>query len=242
MSDWPQNFPDGTLMIRDNGGPPANPNVEFWFYAANQSINYGFVQFEKRVNDVTTVFSVGISAYAGWVQVSTDNAIWSQYVTLQLDTNLGIFNHGSADPGYPYSYTIHLARPTVPEPPGRPWCYNITVNSISIDWEDGYNGGATIIGYQVGYGQNSASPTTIIAANHPTILSNLPTGTITYFWVRAQNYQGWSDWSAINSARTYLGAYVKSGGVWKLAIPYTKASGVWRQVEPYSLLGGTWKR
>jgi hypothetical protein len=241
MTDFAQNFPDCTLMIRDNGPNAGFPNVEFWFYAANQSINYGYVQFEKRVNGNTFAFSIGVNAYAGWIQVSVDNAIQDQYVTWQLDTNLGIFNHGSADPGYPYSYTIHVYRPSVPDAPSRPYCYGVTVNSLYIDWEDGYNGGATILSYQVGYGQNSAGPTTIIPANHPTTLTNLPTGTVTYFWVRAQNYQGWSNWSAINSARTYLGAYIKSGGVWKLAIPYVRVSGVWKEAEPRIRTNGVWK-
>lgn len=241
MTDFPQNFPDGTLMIRDNGGPPANPNVEFWFWAANQTINYGYVQFEKRVNDVTTVFSVGIPAYAGWVQVSTDNAIWSQYVTLQLDTNLGIFNHGSPDPGYPYNFTIHVARPTVPDPPSTPYLTNITVNSMTANWWANYNGGATILGYQLGYGTNSNSPTTIINANSPQLVTGLATGTVYYFWARAQNYQGWSNWSNAGSARTYLGAYVKSNGVWKLAIPYVRSSGVWREAEPHVRVNGVWK-
>lgn len=241
MTDFSENFPDAVLMIRDNGGPPANPNVEFWFWAGNQSINYGFVQFEKRVNNVTTIFSVGIAAHAGWIRVSTDNAIWDQYVTLQLDTNLGIFNHGSADPGYPYTYTIHVARPVPPDAPTGVNLSNISVNSMVATWYPGYNGGATILGYQLGYGTNSSGPTTIINANPGVTVNNLATGTVYYFWARAQNYQGWGPWSGASSARTYLGMYVRVGGVWKLSIPYVRVSGVWKEVEPRVRVSGVWK-
>lgn len=231
MTDFAESFPDATLMVRDNGSG-TNPNVEFWFYAANQNVDYGLVQFEKRVNDNTFTFSIVVHAHAGWIQVSVDNAVLSQYVTWQLDTNLGFSNHGSADPGYPYNFVVHVARPTVPDAPPRPYLSNITVNSMYITWGAPSNdGGATILAYQIGYGTNSAGPTTIIQSNSTTI-GNLATGTVYYFWVRAGNYQGWGDWSAPANARTYLGAYVKSGGVWRLAIPYVKVAGVWKEAEP----------
>lgn len=232
MTDNPQDFPDGTLMIRDNGAS-ASPNVEFWFYAANQTINYGFIEFEKVVNNVTTAVWIGLGAHAGWVQVSTDNAFASQYVSLELDSNLGIANRGSSDPDYPYVTTVYVSRPSVPDPPSRPYLFNISVGSVNVGWEPpDNNGGATITGYQVGYGQNSSSPTTIINANSGVSITNLPTGTLTFFWVRAQNYEGFSNWSDLNSARTFLGAYVKTGGVWKLAIPYVNVGGLWREAEP----------
>jgi hypothetical protein len=103
-----------------------------------------------------------------------------------------------------------------------------------------YDGGATILAYQIGYGTNSAGPTTIIQSNSTTI-GNLATGTMYYFWVRAGNYQGWGDWSAPANARTYLGAYVKYGGIWRLAIPYVKTGGVWKEAEPRIRTNGVWK-
>lgn len=241
MTDYVQGFWDAILMIRDNGAT-ANPNIEFWVYAGDQGTNFGYVQFEKRVNNVTTVVVAPMPAYGRWIQVSTDNAIWGQYVTFQLDTNLNIIENGSAGPNYPYSYTVYISRPTVPDPPIQPYLNNITVNSMNVWWDDVSDGGAPILGYQLGYGQNPAGPTTIISANPPTVVTNLPTGVVSYFWARARNYQGWSGWSAAASARTYLGAYVKVNGVWKLSIPYVRASGVWKEAEPYTKITGIWKR
>ena len=232
MTDYPYNFGDCCLMIRDNGSG-ANPNVEFWFYAFNQGVDWGLLQFEKRVNNNTFVFSANIHAHAGWVQVSVDSAGLSQFVTWQLDTNLGYALHGGPDPGFPYSTTQYLTRPTVPDPPSTPYIFNVAVDSVNVGWDPPENnGGATILGYQVGYGQNVAGPTTIIDASSGVAISNLPMGAVSYFWVRARNYQGYSNWSGLNSARTYLGAYVKTGGVWKLAIPYVNVGGVWQRAEP----------
>lgn len=235
MTDYNNIFPDCALMIRDNG-PGTFPNVEFWFYAGGQNANYGLVQFEKRVNQVTTVFSVDIRAHMGWVQISVDNAINSQYVRFQLDTNLGFGNHGSADPGFPYITNTYLSRPVVPDPPSRPYLTNVSVSSMTANWTPpGNNGGATILGYQLGYGTDPTGPTTIIDANSGVNVSNLATGTMYYFWTRCRNYQGWSVWSTATSQRTYLGLYVKTGGVWKIAVPYVNVSGVWKEAEPNAL-------
>ena len=226
MTDLPQNFPDGTLMIRDNG-PGTSPNVEFWFYAADQTKDYGLVQFEKKVNGVVTQFSVSLRPHMGWFQVSVDNAILTQYVTWQLDTQLG-----SSHAGYPYSYTVYISRPTPPTAPPAPWLSNVSVDRMTVGIFPPYDGGATIDGYQIGYGTNSSGPTTIVNGISPYLLTNLAMGSVYYVWVRAHNYQGWGDWSPASSARTYLGAYVNVSGVWKIAIPYLNVSGVWKQVEP----------
>lgn len=230
MTDYQYNFGDCALMIRDQG---SGQQIQFWIFAFNQNINYGFVQFERITNGVNTTWSFGLGSHSGWTFVAWDFAYQDQFVTFQLDTNLGIAQSGHANPGYPYTFTVHMARPLPPDPPSRPYVYNIGVNSANVGWDPPSNdGGATIIGYQLGYGQNSAGPTTIINANSGVSVGNLPTGTITYFWVRAQNFQGWSNWSALNSVRTYLGMYVKVSGSWKLAIPYVKTGGLWREAEP----------
>lgn len=232
MTDYVQGFYDAVLMIRDNG-ISVSPNVEFWFYAGNQTADFGYLQFEKRVNGITSVFSVSIHPHAGWVQISVDNAVPDQYVTFQLDTNLAGFITGHPGPNYPYVFTTHIPRPSVSDPPGRPYLFNITVDSVNVGWDPPENnGGATILGYEVGYGQNSSAPTTIVSASSGGKISNLPMGVVTYFWVRAQNYEGWSNWSALNSARTYLGAYVKDGGVWKAALVYVNVAGIWKIAEP----------
>jgi fibronectin type III domain protein len=232
MTDYVQGFWDAVLMIRDNGFS-ASPNVEFWFYAGDQRTDFGLVQFEKRVNGVTTVFSVSLRPYMGWVQISVDNAIPTQYVTFQLDTNLNAVKTGKPGPNYPYTYTTLIDRPSIPSPPSPPYFFFIGVDSVKLGWDSPENnGGATVLEYQVGYGTNPASPTFTISANPGVTINNLAMGTVYYFWVRARNYEGWSNWSTLNSVRTYVGAYVNTGGVWKIAIPYINVAGTWKEAEP----------
>lgn len=238
MTDFSQSFGDCILMIRDLG---PGQQTQFFIYAYNQDVNYGFVQFERVVNGVNKTWQFGLAAHSGWNFVAWDIAYQDQFVTFQLDTNLGIAINGRPNPGYPYNYTIHVARPLPPDPPSRPNFRNVTVNSVDVTWSPGYDGGATIIGYQLGYGTNPNGPTTIINANPGITVGNLATGTVYYFWVKAQNYQGWSNWSYANNVRTYLGAYVNVGGAWKLAVPYVNVGGVWKKAEPHINVGGNWK-
>lgn len=230
MTDFDYNFGDCILRIRDQG---YGANVDFMFYATNQTVNYGYLQFETVIDGNRNIFAHGIGAYSNWVSVVGLPVNTTQYVTFQLDTDLSIFNGGQYHDPYPHVWTVHIARPTPPDAPNRPNLYNVTVNSVDVSWNPPpYDGGATILGYQIGYGTNPAGPTTIVNASSPTTIGNLATGTVYYFWVRAGNYQGWGDWSPSSVVRTYLGAYVNVGGAWKLAIPYVRSGGIWRQAEP----------
>jgi len=230
MTDWLQDFPDCILVIRDNG-PYAD--VQYLFYAKNQTLNYGYLQFEIVSNDTTHVVSFGYGSNYGWQYIANFPVSYSQYTSFILDSNLGIAMDGHAHDGYPYVETIHLARPEVPQAPNRPNVFNPTVNSLQVSWIEGADGGATILESQIGY---STDPNNIQFtqgnATQGQVIGNLATGTVYYFWVRARNYQGWGGWSLSSWNRTYLGAYVKEAGVWKLAVPYVKESGVWKQAEP----------
>jgi hypothetical protein len=230
MTDFDYDFGDCILRIRDQG---YGANVEFWIWAKDQTINYGYLQFETFIDGNRNIFAHAVPYYANWVAVASIPVNTTQYVTFQLDTDLSIFNGGEPHDPYPHVWTVHIARPTVPYPPSAPRISDRTVNSLSVTWGPPPNdGGATVTGYQVGYSTDSSGPSTIVNAISPATLSNLATGTVYYIWVRAGNYQGWSDWSYSVSARTYLGAYVNVGGSWKLAIPYVRNSGSWYQAEP----------
>src|SRR5258708_5514619 len=174
MTDFQYNFGDCALMIRDQG---PGQQIQFWIYAFNQNINYGYIQFERVVNGVNTTWSYGLGAHSGWNFVAWDFAYQDQYVTFQLDSNLGIAQSGHANRGYRTPSPIHLAGQVPRAPPSAPNLSNITVNSMQAVWYPGYDGGATTIGYQLGYGTNSAGPTTIINANPGVTINNLATGT-----------------------------------------------------------------
>jgi hypothetical protein len=39
----------------------------------------------------------------------------------------------------------------------------------------------------------------------------------------------------------YKGCWIRSGGVWKQAVPYVRTGGIWKQAVPYIRTGGVWK-
>lgn len=216
MTDFVSNYSWYSLMVRDVGPY----NVEFWWRAADQTIHYypTSLNLTINVNGVDGHFSPEVFPYSDWVKIATYNVPTTQYVTFTVD-------------GWD-TFTVHILR-SVPDPPSQPSLYNVLVHSVEASWSPSYAGSSPITGYQIGYGTNPAGPTTTVSVtNAPYTAINLAMGTIYYFWVRALNGLGYSDWSAVNSVRTLTGAYVNVSGVWKVAIPYVKVAGVWKQAEP----------
>jgi hypothetical protein len=125
---------------------------------------------------------------------------------------------------------------------------------MGVSWSPNGDGGTVITGYDVGYGTNPSAPTTITDVGIPGAIINngviiygheisgLTPGVTYYVWVRARNAVGNGPWTAVSSARTIAGVYVRVGGVYKLAIPYVKVGGVWHVAQPYIRSGGTWKK
>lgn len=141
-----------------------------------------------------------------------------------------------------------------PSPPAQPLLASVTCDSLDVSWMPPSNGGATILGYQVGYGTNSKLPSSIVAASSPQKITGLLPGTVYYIWVRARNSIGWGAWSTPNNARAVAGVYVQhtiltvSGGVvtraavWKLAVPYVNVRGVWKPAEAWARNLGVWNK
>jgi hypothetical protein len=130
----------------------------------------------------------------------------------------------------------------VPDAPTTPLLASITSTTVDISWSGNGNGGSAITAYQIGYGTSSTTPSTIITATSPRVVTGLQPGVFYYFWVRAKNAVGYSPWSGYVSHRTIAGAYVKVGTTWKLAVPYVKVAGVWKIAEPWVRYVGEWKR
>lgn len=144
--------------------------------------------------------------------------------------------------GYsPWSSRTTQRTLSVPDAPSTPTLSDIAPTSATVSWTANSDGGSPITGFQVGYGTSLTAPTTIISATSPKIISGLTPGTVYYFWVRATNAIGTSAWSTPVSSSTIAGARIKTGGVWKIAIPYVKDGGVWKIAHPWARNGGVWK-
>jgi hypothetical protein len=131
----------------------------------------------------------------------------------------------------------------VPDAPSTPLLSSVQSTTVDVAFTPNGSGGATITGYQIGYGTTTAiPPTTIVSAASPHIVGGLTPGTVYYFRARARNSIGWGSWSGAASARTIAGAYIQDGSTVKLAVPYVRDGGVWKMAEPWVRNLGVWKR
>lgn len=145
--------------------------------------------------------------------------------------------------GYsPWSGRASAVTLAPPSAPTTPLLSSVTATSVDVAFTPNSSGGATIIGYQIGYGTNASAPTTTVSARSPQVVSGLTPGTVYYFWARAQSSVGWGPWSARASTRTVAGVSIYNGSQWKLAVPYVKVDGVWRMAEAWTRNTGVWKR
>lgn len=130
----------------------------------------------------------------------------------------------------------------VPDAPTTPLLSSVRATSVDVAWTANGNGGTTITGYEIGYGQSPYTPSSMVSATSPQVVTGLTPGIVYYFRTRARNSSGWSDWSGAASIRTIAGAYIKVGAETKLAVPYVRVGGVWKIAEPWIHNVGVWKR
>jgi len=133
----------------------------------------------------------------------------------------------------------------VPPAPSSPSATKIGQTSIDLKFVSNGTGGGTgqpaNTGYELGYGTNSTTPTTIVAADGTDTISGLLPGTTYYFWARSKNSLGNSAWSTRSQATMLAGAHITDGGVVKNAIPWVKVGGVWKVAKPWAKVVGVWK-
>jgi hypothetical protein len=140
------------------------------------------------------------------------------------------------------SRTSGITTLRVPDPPTTPRLSNVSTTSITVSFNANWDGGSTILSYEIGYGTNPSDIHWTTGSNGSTTIGLLAPGQVWYFWARARNSVGWSSWSSYNSAKTVAGGYIKDGSSWRLAIPYVKVGGEWRIAEPWIRSAGIWKR
>lgn len=142
----------------------------------------------------------------------------------------------------PWSGQASVKTLKVPDAPTVPLLAAVRMTSVDVAFTGNSDNGSPILEYQIGFGTNSASPTSTVSATSPMTVTGLTPGTLLYFRTRARNVVGWGPWSAASSIKTIAGAYVKVGAEWKLAVPYVRVGGVWKLAEPWVRSVGVWKR
>jgi hypothetical protein len=148
------------------------------------------------------------------------------------------------------SVVLTLIRiPIRPAPPGTPTFSNERPTSLTVSWAGSPNNGGNLLdGYQLRIykGSGTSGPFSgNFAANLSRNLTGLTPGGIYTFTVLAKNDAadngGYSNPSGSATIQMFGGSYVRSGGVWKAAIPYVRSGGTWRLAVPYVRSGGAWK-
>lgn len=194
----------GTLQIVDN-----NPGVVFSYKADYDSDHYEGLQFSWTTPSGQTIRS-SINYNGGWQQVGTDQITGNGTLTFRLLTNTGIGGMGG-----PASMSINITNrgggggsnppPSihVPAAPSRPTAVNITDTAMTIQFNDGGDGGGTIDDRRIGFGDSAAGPAHVIdGSGNSQRFTGLIPGVTYYFWARTHNQVGWSDWSERNNATT----------------------------------------
>lgn len=152
--------------------------------------------------------------------------------------------HGHNSQGWgPWSVRSQATTLRVPDAPTSATVSTISQTGLlASDYAANFDGGSPVTAFQVGYStSNTLPPTNTVMGGSPQILGALAPATTYYVWVRAQNVVGWSAWSAVAVGKTYAGARIKVGAVWKDAVPYVRVGGVWKLAEPWVRTAGVWK-
>jgi len=127
--------------------------------------------------------------------------------------------------------------------PSAPTFKNVSARSLTVNWTKPSNlGGATLTGYRVsrydGTSTSGASTDTDTSGSGTSLdVTGLDPGATYTFTVLAKNTSsdngGLSDPSAPSTVTLLAGAWVRDGGVWKIAIPYIRHSGTWQLATPF---------
>lgn len=131
-----------------------------------------------------------------------------------------------------------------PDPPRAPTLVRRTQTAMTIAVSPNYNGGAPITSYRIVYGLSPTNSDNVLVDTGQQALfhlTDLDPGKTYYFWTKATNMYGESEWSARSSLNLLAGAWIKKGATWKRAVPYVRVGGVWVMVRPWVKVAGVWK-
>ena len=146
----------------------------------------------------------------------------------------------------PYSDKLAITTKRIPDTPGPPAIKDITQNTFRASWSDPYDGGTGIIDRLTGVSLSAtAMPTDVDTfryhGSYVDVFGPLSPGRTYYVRNRVTNSIGASAWSSATVLHLVAGAFVKTGGLWKPAVPYVKVAGVWKVARPQGRILGIWE-
>jgi hypothetical protein len=183
MTDYTVNISASTtLMIRDTGGW-----VEFWMRTGSSTWNndqlYSF--FANGGSSGTLKFR--LLRGGNWQHVN------SVYVGYDQNVSFSVVGSGIGFPSY--TFTQHIQRSTVPQPPTLVSTNPISSSAFHVVFYANSDGGSAIVEWQIGYGSSWNGPSATVASDGSTDVGGFYSGERVYFWARGRNALGWSGWS-----------------------------------------------
>lgn len=147
--------------------------------------------------------------------------------------------------------SVQTALPVRPGTPGPPTYSNILPTSITVSWTAApTTGGADVSYYKLrrwnsgvpGHGPFTDYDSNSLARNITGLLPGTTYGFAVYAKNNSDDNGGFSDPSTGTTVDTVGGVWVRSGGHWKVAIPYVRSAGQWKLAIPFVRSAGHWKQ
>jgi hypothetical protein len=179
-----------TMMIRDTGGV-----VEFWFITGSQTWNND-QQWAFAANGGTSgILKFRLLRGGNWQKFG------AVYVGYDQDVTFTIYGSGI---GFPtYSFTHHIYRQTVPQPPTILSVEPNSTTEFHVVFQGNNDGGSPVLEWQIGYGSSSNGPQFTVGSSGTSDVGGFTAGQRVYFWARARNALGWSGWSVRGESTTW---------------------------------------
>lgn len=179
-----------TMMIRDLGGW-----VEFWFRTGPQTWN----------NDQWWSWAAnGTSARSKFRLLRGGN--WQHFgsVYVTYDQTIRFTIEGAGIGGWVTTHFYqHIQRTTVPAPPRMRSVAPISSSTFHVIFDGSYDGGSTVLEWQIGYGSSPNGPTSFVGSSGTSDVGGFSSGQKIYFWARGRNSLGWSGWSNRGEGTTW---------------------------------------
>jgi len=169
------------MMIRDLGGW-----VEFWFKTGSQTWNND-QWWSWGANGTSSRQKFRLLRGGGW------QLFGSVYVT--YDQTIRFTIEGAGLGWATTDFYQHIQRTTVPSPPTMQSVTPISSSAFHVVFTGNYDGGSTVLEWQIGYGGSSNYPSFLVGSGGTSDVGGFVSGQKVYFWARGRNALGWSDWS-----------------------------------------------